>query len=40
MGKLPELLVLVLLFVGLPLAAITALVWLVVKLRSQTRPTK
>ena len=40
MGKLPELWVLVLLFVGLPLAAVTALIWLVVKFRSLTRPKK
>jgi len=40
MGKLPELWELVLLFVGLPLVAFTVLVWLVVKLRSETRPKK
>ena len=38
MGKLPEMWVLVLLFVGLPLVAVTVLIWLVVKFRSQTRP--
>jgi hypothetical protein len=38
MGKLPELWELVLIFVGLPLVAVTVLVWLVVKFRNETRP--